>query len=73
MIRGSIPERGKRLISSLKRPDWYWGPLSLIFNVQRRQFPWEQGGRGIKLITHFAVLPKLRMHGAIPLLLPIPA
>jgi hypothetical protein len=28
------------------------------------------GGRGVKLTTHFRLVPRLRMHGAMPLLLP---
>jgi len=32
VIRDSIPGRGKRFLSSLKCPDWLWGPSSLLFS-----------------------------------------
>jgi len=28
-------------------------------------FPWEQSGRGVKLTTHFHLVPRLRMHGCV--------
>jgi hypothetical protein len=30
--QGSIPRRRKQLFSILQRPDWLWGPASLICN-----------------------------------------
>jgi len=33
--KGSIPGKGKRLFSSLKRSDRVWGPPSLMFNWYR--------------------------------------
>jgi hypothetical protein len=34
--QGSIPDRGKIFFSSPQRPDWFWGPLSLLLNRYRR-------------------------------------
>jgi hypothetical protein len=36
--RGSNPARGKQFISSPKRPNRAWYPLSLLFNVYRWLF-----------------------------------
>jgi len=63
MIQGSIPGRGKRFFSSPTRPDWLWGPPSLLFNGYR----W-WGGHGMKLATHLQLLPGLRTCAAVPLL-----
>jgi hypothetical protein len=38
----SIPSRGKRLFSCLKREGRFWGPSSLIFNRSRWLFPYSR-------------------------------
>jgi hypothetical protein len=42
----------------LNRPDWMWGPL--------RHFTRVKISRGVKLIPHVHLVPRLRMTGAIP-------
>jgi hypothetical protein len=34
-VWGSNPHSGKKFFSSPKRPDWLWGPPSLLFNGYR--------------------------------------
>ena len=50
-----------------KRPDWFWGPPSLIFNVSKGTGAPPLGySRGVKFTTH--LMPRLGMSGAIHLL-----
>jgi hypothetical protein len=35
MIGGSSPGRGWEFFSTPSRPDWFWGPSSLLSNVYR--------------------------------------
>jgi hypothetical protein len=51
---------GSRIFSSPCRPDGLWGPPSLLFNGYRRQ-----SGRGVKLTTHFQLVPRSRKCGSI--------
>jgi hypothetical protein len=37
--RGSIPDRGRGFFFSPLRPDWLWGPPSLLFNGYWGPFP----------------------------------
>jgi hypothetical protein len=57
---GSIP--GMTIFfCSLQRSHWHWGPPSLIFNGYWGLFPRGQSGWCVKLITHFHLVPMLRM------------
>jgi hypothetical protein len=48
---GLIPGRGKRTISSLKCPDWHWGPPSLLFNGYWKCFPpWGKSADSFHLV-----------------------
>jgi hypothetical protein len=51
------------------RPDRLLVPPILLPNGYRGLLPRELSGRGVKLATHFHLIPTLRMLGAIPLLL----
>jgi len=35
---GSIPEKAREFFSSALNPDWYWGPLNLLFRSTIRYF-----------------------------------
>jgi hypothetical protein len=35
----SVPSMGQKCFASLRRPDQFWGPPSLLFNGYRRRFP----------------------------------
>jgi hypothetical protein len=59
--RGSIPGRGKRLVSTPQRPDRLWGPPSLLYNVYLGPFQGGLSGRGMKLTTHLRLTPRSRM------------
>jgi len=50
-----------QFFSSTSRPDLLWGPISLLSNSYRG---WS--GRGVNLTTHLHLVPRSRMHGAIP-------
>jgi hypothetical protein len=47
-------------------PDCLWGKLTLLPNPYRWPFPWGLSGRDVKLTTLFYLVPRLRIHGAIP-------
>jgi hypothetical protein len=73
---GSIPDKGKRFVSVLQRPDWIWDPPGLLFNwhldpvskgVKR---PWHktkhrlhllQKWRAAVLVIYFII----RLHGVV--------
>jgi hypothetical protein len=72
--RGSILGTGKRLclgfygiVPPSNRPDRRWGPHSILFSWYRGSFL-GYSGRGVRLITHSHLVPRLRMSRAIPLL-----
>jgi hypothetical protein len=57
----STPDRGKWSFSSPKLSDRILRSPSLPFNGYRGPFSREQRGKDVKRITHFHLLPKLRM------------
>jgi len=56
----------KHYFLSPKRPEWLWGQTSLLSNGGRVLFPRGQSGQGVKLTTHFHLVPRLGMSLAIP-------
>jgi hypothetical protein len=66
MVGGSSPGRGWGFFSSPPCPDRIWGVPSLLSNGYQGLFPWGQSGRGVKLTTHFHLVPRSRMHRIIP-------
>jgi hypothetical protein len=58
----------KKILSSAKVPDWLWGATCLLFGECQGSFL-ELKREGLKLTTHLHLLPRLRMSGAIPILL----
>jgi hypothetical protein len=61
MIGGLSPGRSWEFFSSLPRPDRLWTLPSFLSNGCQGLFP-----RGLKLTTHLRLVPRSRMHGAIP-------
>jgi len=51
-----------------KCPDWLWGLPILLFSGYQCSFL-EVHGQGMKLTIHLHLLPRIRMSGAVPLLL----
>jgi hypothetical protein len=64
--RSSIPSRGWDISSSPLRLDRLWGPPSLLSNGYWMFFLRGLIGCGVKLTTHFNLVPKSRMRGTIP-------
>jgi hypothetical protein len=54
-----------RIFTSPRRPDRLWGPSNLLSNWYQTFFPWRYSGRGVKLTTHFQLLPRSRKRGSI--------
>jgi hypothetical protein len=69
MIGGTRHGRGWEFFSSPPCPHWLWDLPSLLSNVHQGLFPWAWSSWGMKLTTHFHLLPSSRVHGAIPPLL----
>jgi hypothetical protein len=51
---------GAKIFSFPCRPDWFWGPPSLVSKGYRGY-----SGRGVKLTTHLQLVPMSRKHGSI--------
>jgi hypothetical protein len=66
MIGGSSPSRGWEFFSSPLHPDQLWGLPSFLTNGCEGLFSWRQSDQGMKLTTRFHLVPRPRMHGAIP-------
>jgi len=62
----SRPGRGLEFFTSPPRQDRLWSPPSLLTNWYQGLFPWRQSGQGVKLTTHFHLVPSSRMRWAIP-------
>jgi hypothetical protein len=60
---GSSPGGGWQFFPSPPRPDRLWGLPSLLSNGYKGLFP---SGLCVKLSTHLPLVPRSRMHGAIP-------
>jgi hypothetical protein len=61
----SISGGGNEVFSSPQRPDWFWGPPSLLYNVHRVLFPQTVSGHGVKQTTYL-YLVKVKNGGVIP-------
>jgi hypothetical protein len=59
---GLITGRGNTFFPSPKHPEQLWGPYSLPLNEYCRLFSRGKAARGMKLITHLLLLPRLRMN-----------
>jgi hypothetical protein len=53
-----------RIFSSPRLPDRSWGPPNLLPNGHRGLFPLGESGRGVKLTTHFQLVPRSRKYGS---------
>jgi hypothetical protein len=53
-----------RIFSSPRRPDGLCDPPSLLSNGYRGSFPEGKSGRGVKLATHFQIMPRSRKCGS---------
>jgi hypothetical protein len=62
-VRIRVPVR-VRIFTSC-HADRLWGPPIFLSNVYRGLFPGEQSGRGVKLTTHFQLVPRTRKCGSI--------
>jgi hypothetical protein len=56
---------GSRIFSTPRLPDRLWGPPDLLSNGYRWLFPRGLSDRGVKLTTHFQLLPRSRKCGSI--------
>jgi hypothetical protein len=54
-----------RIFSSPRRPDRLLDPFNLLYDGYRGLFPREVSGRGVKLTTHFQLVPRSRTCGFI--------
>jgi hypothetical protein len=65
---GSIPDRDKKFVSSQK-VETGSGTHPTFYSKGNGLLHWWQSGRSVKLIIPRHLLPRLRMNGAVPLLL----
>jgi len=65
--RDSIAGSVRKFLSLPPRPDWLWGPISLLSNGYLGFFPLSKAAGGVKLATHLHLVPGLMLGDAPPL------
>jgi hypothetical protein len=66
MIGGSNSGRGWGFFSSSPCSERLWGPPSLLPSGYQGLFTWGVKRPAVKLTTHLHLVPRSRMHGAVP-------
>jgi hypothetical protein len=56
---------GSRIVSSLRRPDRFWGPSNLLSKGYKRLFPGGKAAGGVYLTIDLQLVPRSRKCGTI--------